>query len=815
VLSVGKSSEKLHALKYLGDPQLASKDLPSALRAIGSALSDSSDEIAVAAIGAFAAIVPEEDAYFSAVGPLIDCDKIQRVCAAIEGLHRFRSPRVFATLERKITSGPNAVRLAVLKTLEAIGTDDVILPLLAALEHAQPMVRARAGEVLKSLSLAGKLDLARAVVWLLSSRDSNVRKIAFELATTVPDRNALWTRMLVHMREQDWWARERTVDSLVELAGKTLTPVLVPYLADPSDLVRRCVLDALRRLKDPQAIGALVRVACADPDWWAREKALEQIAELKDVRAAPHILRLLTREPRMHVPCIRTLQALGFKQAAPQIAALLGDQNPDVRLAAVRCLDAFDEPAFVKAVQPLHVDPDPEVRRTARALLARCKIPLPAETSAAEQAGAALDRLLCAVARSEGDDLILTGDRKPMIKRMGKTIPLTKGTLSPAQVRGLILPQLSAVQRDELDKKREIDFSYEVRSEGLRFRANVFLSLTGVSGVFRIIKGTVPSLDSLGLPPIVRTFGELKNGLVLVGGPTGSGKSTTLAALIDHINSTSSRHIISLEDPIEVIHHRKQSLVNQREIGVHARSFDSALRSTLREDPDVILVGEMRDLPTISFAVTAAETGHLVFGTIHTTSADTSVDRLINAFPAGQQEQVRTMLAQSLRAVLCQYLIKRSDGSGRAVASEVMINTDAVANLIRKGKTFQLPSIIATNRESGMQQMDSDLLRLFKEGKISGDEAYLKARDKKAFEEMMAGGPKKADSSQAPAGPGAHAAQTAAAQPGQAAALRGNPAAPAEPQGRIAPETPLPFSRRGLTVVHRPAKTGSTGGNKP
>jgi twitching motility protein PilT len=255
--------------------------------------------------------------------------------------------------------------------------------------------------------------------------------------------------------------------------------------------------------------------------------------------------------------------------------------------------------------------------------------------------------------------------------------------------------------------------------------------------VFRVVKNEIPDLEKLGLPPVMHTFAALKNGLVLVGGPTGSGKSTTLAALIDYINRTDARHIVTLEDPIEVVHAPNKSLINQRELGAHTKSFNSALRATLRQDPDVILVGEMRDLTTIAFAVTAAETGHLVFGTVHTVSADSSVERLVNAFPSGQQPQVRSMLAESLRAVACQHLLRRKDVPGRVPAIEIMINTDAVSNLIRKNKTFQISSVIATSREIGMQSMDNELMRLVREGKVDVEEAYLKAIDKKPFESLL------------------------------------------------------------------------------
>jgi twitching motility protein PilT len=288
--------------------------------------------------------------------------------------------------------------------------------------------------------------------------------------------------------------------------------------------------------------------------------------------------------------------------------------------------------------------------------------------------------------------------------------------------------------------------------------------MPGLSAVFRIIKDKVPLLEDLGLPQVVRGFAELKNGLVLVGGPTGSGKSTTLAGIIDHVNRHTSRHIVTLEDPIEVMHKNKKSLINQREIGTHTRSFERALRATLRQDPDVILVGEMRDLPTIGFALTAAETGHLVLGTLHTVSVDTSVDRLINAFPPGQQPQVRALLADTLRAVMCQYLLKRKDGTGRVLAVEIMINNEAIANLIRKEKTFQIPSVIATAKDQGMQSMDSDLERLFKQGVISADDAYMKAANKKNFEVIVGMAAAEAKSAGAPEPRPAAAASAVAAR---------------------------------------------------
>lgn len=382
-------------------------------------------------------------------------------------------------------------------------------------------------------------------------------------------------------------------------------------------------------------------------------------------------------------------------------------------------------------------DADMKVYHLARDIAKRWKIDYSDDVSKVEVSLSPLDRMLIAVQQAEGDDLILLPGQTPYMKKHGKAMPLTETPLSLQQLEAMAKPLLNEQQLQDMQNLHDIDFSYMVKSEGIRFRANLFVSRTGISMVFRIIKGNTWKLEDIGLPPIVRTFGDFKNGLVLAGGPTGSGKSTTLAAIIDYINRTSKRHIISIEDPIEVVHSTEMGLVNQREVGVHTPSFSHALRMTLREDPDVILVGEMRDLPTIQFAVTAAETGHLVFGTVHTVSADSSIDRLINAYPPEAQEHVRSMLADSLRAVLCQYLIRHKEKNEMVLACEIMLNNQAIANLIRKGKTFQIPSVISTSREQQMQMMDNSLMELFKQGKINAEDAYLKARNKADFEELV------------------------------------------------------------------------------
>jgi twitching motility protein PilT len=278
----------------------------------------------------------------------------------------------------------------------------------------------------------------------------------------------------------------------------------------------------------------------------------------------------------------------------------------------------------------------------------------------------------------------------------------------------------------------DIDFAYEI--PGLaRYRANFFRQLNGIGAVFRLIPSNIMTAEQLGLPPVITQLSMLHKGLVLVTGPTGSGKSTTLAAIVDYANKHRKDHIITVEDPVEFVHRSQGCIVNHREVGRHTRSFATALRAALREDPDIILVGEMRDLETIQLAIEAAATGHLVFGTLHTQSATKTVDRIIDVFPANQQEQIRSTLSDSLKAVVAQTLFKRVDVKGRCAALEILISTAACANLIRENKTFQMPSVIQTGRKYGMQSLDNAIEELLKRGWISAEEAYSRCIDKSKF----------------------------------------------------------------------------------
>ena len=345
---------------------------------------------------------------------------------------------------------------------------------------------------------------------------------------------------------------------------------------------------------------------------------------------------------------------------------------------------------------------------------------------------AKIDELFREVMEKGASDLHMVVGFPPMLRISGELVHTDRPVLTPESNKEILFEILKSEQQEVFEKNLDFDMAYEIKGLA-RFRCNFLYQHRGVGAVFRIIPSEILTMEQLNLPEAVKTIAEFNRGMVLVTGPTGSGKSTTLAAMIDHINNIRDAHIITIEDPLEFVHPNKRCLFTQREIGSHAKSFSEALRVASREDPDIILVGEMRDLATISLALTCAELGILVFGTLHTNSASKTIDRIINAFPADQQSQTRSMLSESLKAVVAQQLLKTKDGRGRCAAVEILIGSNALASTIREGKINQINSLIQTSTRQGMQTMDQHLTKLLEEDKITAEAAYEKALDKNLF----------------------------------------------------------------------------------
>jgi len=349
-----------------------------------------------------------------------------------------------------------------------------------------------------------------------------------------------------------------------------------------------------------------------------------------------------------------------------------------------------------------------------------------------------INQLLNFAVDQGASDLHISAGSIPMIRVHGRMRKLALPLMTQEVMERLIFSILSEPQLERFEEVKELDFSYKLENVA-RFRVNVFQQIQGMAAVFRTIPAEIRSFEELGLPQIMKDLSLRDRGLVLLTGPTGSGKSTTLATMVDYINEYKELHIITIEDPVEFFHESRNCLINQRELGANTHSFANALRAALREDPDVILVGEMRDLETIALALTAAETGHLVLATLHTSSAAKTIDRIIDIFPSSQKTQVRSMLAESLEAVVAQKLLPLKDGNGRVAAMEVMVANTAIRNLIREDKIYQVPSVIQASGKHGMQSLDQDLMRLLHKGLIDREIAKHVAENPKLFEVNLAG----------------------------------------------------------------------------
>ena len=356
----------------------------------------------------------------------------------------------------------------------------------------------------------------------------------------------------------------------------------------------------------------------------------------------------------------------------------------------------------------------------------------------------AIDKLLERMVQIKASDLHLGVGSPPIFRTNGTLTSLETPPLTPEMVREMLYAVLTSEQKEQFEKEKELDFSYSLPGIS-RFRGNALFQRGTLGAVFRAVPARPLTLDELGLPAVLKKLCDKPRGLVLVTGPTGSGKSTTLAAMIDYINENKAEHIVTIEDPIEFLHKNKKSLIRQRELGADTNSFAAALKHILRQDPDAILVGEMRDLETISLAVTAAETGHLVFATVHTIGAPATVDRVVDVFPPHQQQQIRMQLSIILEGVISQTLIPRADGTGRACALEIMLGTAGVRNLIREGKTHQLTNIIQSGAQHGMQTLDASLKSLYQQGTISYEEAVAHAANPAEFRLMTDEEPRRSE----------------------------------------------------------------------
>ena len=699
------------------------------------------------------------------------------VHAALDHLRKNPNERVLPWLAKVFSSSRTpAVRKKAFSIVEATASARTANLALQALEDDDEDIRFRAialmskfpdeshiGPLLRhcrndssrmrdaAIAALGPL-LAKSQTWsdevlpLLSDTNPKVRQLASKIIATQEPRS-IADAFLRTFRETYGPSKDRAVEALRELGPQFIQAFLDRgQSSDPGEAALSGSIAVT--IRSPEVVPHCIRFLSGQ-DWWLRDRAAMALAEIRDESALPHLLKML-QDPESNLSAAAALGAWGTPQALPALLEAYKQATAftDLRLEILDAFAKIQDPKVGPLLQKIvQVDPSPLVKDKAARLVrqragetdvvgpasARVFAPFDFASSAAPT----LADLLRHARAVSASDLHLGTGTIPCLRIYGRLTPLPMPEPSEAQMREWILPILGEERGAELDARRQVDFCHKDAELG-RFRTNVFYERKGLNAVLRLVPYEIPNLTDVGLPESIWEITSYSQGLILVTGPAGCGKTTTLAALVDRINETERGHIITVEDPIEYVHANKESLVNQREIPSHSKSFAKALRQSLREDPDVILVGEMRDLETISLAITASETGHLVLATLHTTTSSSTVDRIINAFPPDQQGQIRMMVADSLKAVISQSLLPRRDGLGRVAAFEILRNTPAVGGLIRDAKTFQIPTAIQTGAASGMQLMDGALLHLVQEGVIEPRVGYDRAQRKDAFEPFMA-----------------------------------------------------------------------------
>ena len=670
------------------------------------------------------------------------------------------------------TKGPGSAALAANLALPMLQDDDEEIrlaalhvleqnPSEALIKHVLGLARTGTGRVIDSafatlqrLLPVSQEDHTREILPLLSNGNLAVRNGAVGLLRRLPT-EAIAQQFTIHFASSYSWVRDRALEAATK-GIPNFIPSLLALTRSPDENLSRAASEMSLNVADPRAIPSWVALLDS-PDWWVKSRALECLGKQAGSETGPThdaiLGRLVAalRDPELVLPAASALGDFGDPRAAgPLVELLKGSvERPDDQIEFLDALAKLSpkEPKIGPLITRIASIPeiDADVRDKARRLVVRLQgtkagEALPKVTVApvaidlkATSSPKIADFLADTIAHGASDFHLATGF-VPHRRIHGELEPVGVPSVTAAQAESLIKEILSRDEWEKLLRDRQIDLCVKIPGLG-RFRANFFSQRGGLDASFRVIPSNVPTLEEVGLPESTWEVARYTQGLVLVTGPAGCGKSTTLAALVNYVNETRSGHIITIEDPVEFIHPNKESLVNQRQVPQHTASFARALRAALREDPDVIMVGEMRDLETIALAISASETGHLVFGTLSTTTAPGTIDRIINSFPPGQQGQIRTMVSESLKAVISQALLPRR-GRGRIAAFEILRATPAVSTLIRDGKTYQLPSTIQTGQLAGMTTMDQSLMKLVEEGKVDPEVALDRAVKKEPFEKL-------------------------------------------------------------------------------
>lgn len=677
-----------------------------------------------------------QHAALSRVGASVGLRQDEGVQAAVCSLARHEDERIRLLVLDVLEHGDPAAAVRV-------GMESLQDPCAAVQQKGLAVV----GAALSSLRSQGDEDR---LIGLLADGSEQVRNAVLDLVVRSEDRTRLLRKLLQASAAMTGWMRDRLLGAMRD-RGAALAAPLVELMSDPDHDVRTQALIVGATLEVREAVPHVVRLLApgAAGDLETRLLAAETLGRIGDPRAVPALLEAM-RDPGLSMACAEALSRIRDERALAPICRLLSDERVDVRTEALRGLRRMDDARVLPVVDACATqDPDAGVReraaRLAEGLRGEPVVDCTGTVGVGGQARVAparqlapIEQMLVRAREMDASDLHMVVGSPVMAKVHGAFRELGDEPLDADGAWALVEPVLGPAERRTLLLLRAVDFCCVVPGGG-RYRCNVYVESRGPAAAFRVIPHRLPSLSEIGLPGHIADLVNFNQGLVVIAGPSGSGKSTTLAALVNLFNETRRRHMLLLEDPIEYVHPPKGCLINQRAVGKHARSFAVALRGALRQDPDVIVVGEMRDAETVRLAIEASETGHLVIGTMHTTSAPKTVDRIVDSFPIAEQGQIRVMLAETLKLVICQTLLPSADGAGRVACFEVMVADLGISAMIRDNKTFQIPGQMQIGESRGQQTWDTGLLRLLEARLISPEVAFARARRPERFRPLLDG----------------------------------------------------------------------------
>jgi len=583
------------------------------------------------------------------------------------------------------------------------------------------------------------------VLDLLASGDTGLRTASIKILMTMNDRVSVVKRFIAYSKGLLGWVRDRALASLREFGPDVLEPAL-ELIHDPDAGIRAAALGLISGFDDPRVAQAAVTLL-DDDDWWVSINAADLLGRLQHPDTVPALAKALARD-ELRWSCAEALGRIGGQAAIQALATLNRDERTEIRIEALQAIALSDDDAALSLLQnAAETDPAKWVRTRSFELLketaARRSATLDeaAVKSAVDKAqldATALEihRYLASAREHGASDLHISVDSVPIMRVGGLLKRFSGDPLTAERALELLHPLLEDDMRERLEKHKQLDACFFVHNDG-RYRGNLFFDRKGLNAAFRVIPNTPPTIVDLGLPADMAEVKSIHQGIIVVTGPAGSGKSTTLAALVNLINETKRDHILTLEDPVEFVHPFKNSLINQRDIHKHSESFAKGLRAALREDPDVIVIGELRDTETVTLALNAAETGHVVLTTMNATTAHKAIDRIIGSFPHDEQAQVRESFAGSVKIVIGQSLVPSLDGKSLVGCFEILKGTHSVAQMIRDNKTFQLPSLMQISSHCGMKTFDDSLMDLVRTERISAETAYMRATSKDTFEPLV------------------------------------------------------------------------------